>query len=366
MTIRSQGPRPIRVGARKKQLGPLHWILILSLGLNVVLLVTRDGGDADSGDPTPAVANGDDPTDPADGATPAEVADPASDLDAAADDDDSAPTMVAMAAGEAPAKFARIVIDGPVSRGFVKALGSPEGDRLALTASRVLVWNLDLTKDPRPGDVVEVLYRINPEAEIDIDVLALRYTSEKFSKVFEAWQFAPEGWRFPGWFDGDGREVATFLTDGPIREYEQITSLIGDGRGHSGMDFKAPVGTEVVAPFDGTIVRTNWKFKYNGNCLELRASGGRTAKLLHLSALADGIKSGVKVTAGQLVALSGNTGRSSAPHLHYELSNSSGRTLDPVDEHTVKHRLLGGADKAAFAIAAAGLAARMDGAGSPE
>ncbi|MCP4873799.1 MAG: M23 family metallopeptidase [Proteobacteria bacterium] len=363
MTIRSQGPRPIRVGGRKKQLGPLHWALLISVGLNVVLLATRGGGDESPSEATPeAVTELDDPIgmptpeEPTDGATG----------EAASDDDDSAPGMVAMAEGEAPAKFAKITINGPVSRGFVKAVGSPEGDRLALTVSRILVWNLNLTKDPRPGDVVEVLYRVNPEDEVDIDVLAVRYESEKFGKTFESWQYAPEGWKYPGWFDADGREVAAFLTDGPIKDYQQITSLIGDGRGHSGMDFKAPVGTELFAPFDGTVTRTNWKWKYNGNCVELRGSDGRTAKMLHLSGLADGIKPGSKVKAGDPIAMSGNTGRSFAPHLHYELSSSSGRTLDPVDEHTTKHRLLGGADKAGFATAVAELARRMDGPGSGE
>ncbi len=192
MTIRSQGPRPIRVGGRKKQLGPLHWALLISVGLNVVLLATRGGGDESPSEATPeAVTELDDPIgmptpeEPTDGATG----------EAASDDDDSAPGMVAMAEGEAPAKFAKITINGPVSRGFVKAVGSPEGDRLALTVSRILVWNLNLTKDPRPGDVVEVLYRVNPEDEVDIDVLAVRYESEKFGKTFESWQYAPEGWK---------------------------------------------------------------------------------------------------------------------------------------------------------------------------
>ncbi len=341
----------------------LHWALVVSVLLNVWLLATRDGGgegDAVAEVTTPAVVEVDDP-----------IGMPTPEPPVAADDDDSAggagepaTGAVAMDDGEAPAKFARVTIDGPVSRGFVKELGSPEGDRLALTVSRILVWNLNLSKDPRPGDVVDVLYRIDPDDPVDIDVLALRYVSAKFDKTFEAWQFAPAGWAFPGWFDGGGREVAAFLADGPIAEYEQITSLIGDGRGHSGMDFKAPVGTSVTAPFAGTVTRTNWKWKYNGTCVEIRGTDGRVAKLLHLSELAEGIAPGTKVKAGQVVAKSGNTGRSSAPHLHYELHSSSGRTLDPVDEHDVKHRLLGGADKAAFGARVAELKARLDAGGA--
>jgi murein DD-endopeptidase MepM/ murein hydrolase activator NlpD len=363
MTIRSQSPRPIRVGGRKQPRNPLPWVLLISVALNVYLLATRDSGEDGPSEPTPdPLADVDDPigmdkpTQPeGDGSDPI-----------AADDDDSAVGTVATADGEEPARYARITIEGPVSRGFVKVLGSPEGDRLALTVSRILVWNLNLSRDPRPGDLVEVLYRVDPEDPADIDVLGVRYKSEKFKKTFEAWQFAPTGWTFPSWFDESGREVPAFLTDGPILEYRQITSLIGDGRGHSGMDFKTPVGSVVRAPFDGTVTRANWKFRFNGNCLEIRGSDGRTAKLLHLQGLADGIAAGTKVKAGQIVARSGNTGRSFAPHLHYELTSASGRTLDPIDEHVVKHRLLGVADKAAFEAVAALLARRMDEAGPAE
>ena len=115
------------------------------------------------------------------------------------------------------------------------------------------------------------------------------------------------------------------------------------------MDFKAPVGTDIKAPFDGSVTRSNWRWKYNGNCLELRSARGTTARFLHLSGLADGIVPGASVRKGQKVALSGNTGRSSAPHLHYELSSSAGKTIDPLDFHDVRHSVLTGEAAAGFA-----------------
>ena len=247
-----------------------------------------------------------------------------------------------------PAQFIRVTIDGPISRGFVKQLGSPLGDRLALTMSRLLVWNLHLQKDPRVGDIVDVLYEVDEEEQVR--VLGLRYESKKFQKELTAWSYQPTGWTFSSWFDSTGTEVAGRLANGPIKEFEEVTALLGDGRGHSGMDFKAPEGTSVTAPFDGTVTRSNWRRKYNGNCLEIRSSRGTTARFLHLSGLADGVKDGVTVRKGQKIALSGNTGRSSAPHLHYEISNSAGKTLDPLSFHDVSHTQLEVADKAAFEV----------------
>ncbi len=357
MTLRSHRPTSIRVGGRGKPPRLLQALLALSVALNIYLLFLHGPADEEPAE-EPAVTD-------AEPATPEET--PAATPEVAAPEETPADQLVEEPAdpeeptpeGETPARYARVTIDGALSRGFVRAVEPPEGERLALTVGRLLVWNLDLRKDLRAGDVVEVLYQVDEKEPTEIDILATRYTSEKFDKTFEAWRYKPEGWRFPGWFDADGREVAAFLEGGPIKEYEQITSLIGDGRGHSGMDFKAPVGTKVYAPFAGTVSRTTWNFKYNGTCIEIRTSGGKLYRFLHMSELDPALKSGSKVTAGQYIGLSGNTGRSSAPHLHYELS-AGGRTLDPLDHHEARHRVLGTADQASFAEARERLGERLD------
>ncbi|MFW5879059.1 MAG: M23 family metallopeptidase, partial [Myxococcota bacterium] len=109
------------------------------------------------------------------------------------------------------------------------------------------------------------------------------------------------------------------------------TSLLWDGRGHNGVDFKTPVGTESFAPFDGRVMRRNWSTRYNGNCLHIRGDNGLIVYFLHLESFAEGMEPGRRVRKGELIGLSGNTGRSYAPHLHYELRNSAGRVLDPFE-----------------------------------
>ncbi len=244
-------------------------------------------------------------------------------------------------------RLARITIAGAVARDFSEQIGKEDGNRLAITAGRLYSWWLDLTSDPRKGDTTAVLYEPDEFKEAEVLVHALNYRSEKLGQLFEGFRFQPAGWTYGTWFDADGREVPASIEPPPIRAYEQITALVGDGRKHGGMDFKTPVGTEVLAPWDGTVSRVNWNVRYNGDSIEI-SSQGRSLRFLHLSEIGAGIKPGAKVKAGQLIALSGNTGRSFAPHLHYEIEDSNGKTRDPLTIHKVTHRSVPAADRAAF------------------
>ncbi|MCK6545596.1 M23 family metallopeptidase [Myxococcota bacterium] len=140
------------------------------------------------------------------------------------------------------------------------------------------------------------------------------------------------GQDFPRWYTDDGQEVELRLKEGPIDTYEQVTSLINDGRRHKGVDFKAPVGTPVKAPFDGVVVKKNWGARANGNCLWIEGPKGITTKMLHLERIDPSVKVGGRVKKGQVIATSGNTGRSTAPHLHYQLENGK-RLVDPFKFH---------------------------------
>ena len=228
-----------------------------------------------------------------------------------------------------------------------------------MVASRLLVWNLSLTRDPRKGDTIDLIYSTEEGSET-ITIHALRYVSKKFSRNFEAYRHKVSGRSFASYFDETGREVPARLSDSPIEEYQEITSLIGDGRGHHGMDFKAPVGTPILAPWDGQIVRTNWNWKYNGNSVELRSHDGRhIARFLHLDKLTEGIAAKTRVKKGQPLAKSGNTGRSSAPHLHYEISDGSGRVLNPLEVHDTHHPRLSGSQLEDFKAVMGKLKSRL-------
>jgi murein DD-endopeptidase MepM/ murein hydrolase activator NlpD len=231
------------------------------------------------------------------------------------------------------------------------------------------VWWIEVPADLRKGDTVDVLYRIgeasgasrgaSPEAvpravagsiNDEPALVALRFHSGKAGKTFRAYRYKAAGAPFARWFEPDGNELELRLKDAPVDEYDQVTSLLRDGRGHKGVDFKTPAGTPVKATFDGTIERRTWSFRTNGNSLEVRESDGphRSALYLHLSELPKEAGVGAKVQKGQVIAQSGNTGHSFAPHLHYQLMSASGVVLDPFSAQPTERRSLAAAEKTAF------------------
>ena len=103
-------------------------------------------------------------------------------------------------------------------------------------------------------------------------------------------------------------------------------------RMHAGVDFPTPVGTPLYAAGDGRVSFVGTKSGY-GNVIEIdHPLAGKVTRYAHLSRAADGIREGSLVRRGQTVAYSGNTGLSTAPHLHYEvrLLNEERTPINPV------------------------------------
>lgn len=229
------------------------------------------------------------------------------------------------------------VVTQSLSATFAKAeVKSPAA--LSAVYSRLFVWDVDLKRDLQKGDRVEVLYEAPNGAEPLVLAARLRLGAESSKeRVVDAFRYQAQGDRFPSYWSSTGTEVPRRLIDGPLADYEQITSLLKDRPTHAGMDFKTPIGTEVVAPRAGKVTRTNWNHAANGNCIEVKFSDGTLAKFLHLNE--NNVKEGQAVTAGQVIGISGNTGHSTGAHLHYQLDRS-GKVTDPVKYHGTLQRKL--------------------------
>ncbi|MFE9776395.1 peptidoglycan DD-metalloendopeptidase family protein [Streptomyces sp. NPDC005931] len=98
---------------------------------------------------------------------------------------------------------------------------------------------------------------------------------------------------------------------------------------HTGVDFSVPTGTSLKAVGSGTVVSAGWAGAY-GNQVVIKLNDGYYAQYAHLSSLS--VSAGQTVTGGQQVGLSGSTGNSTGPHLHFEIrtSPSYGSDVDPV------------------------------------
>ncbi len=223
-------------------------------------------------------------------------------------------------------------INGPLEQAVVNAVGKDVGQPLTQVINRSLVWWLRIPGDLLKGDELQVVYEERANAEPLVH--AVRFTSKKFGKTFEAYRFKARDEAFARYYEPSGEELEQRLVDGPLDSWEQVTSLLKDGRKHKGVDFKTSVGTPVKATFDGTIISKNWNFRGNGNSLKIEEAGGkgRTALFLHLSELPKSVSAGQKVKKGEVIARSGNTGHSFAPHLHYQLMQGD-KVIDPFESH---------------------------------
>ena len=101
----------------------------------------------------------------------------------------------------------------------------------------------------------------------------------------------------------------------------------GASTNHQGTDWATPVGTAVVASCGGTVTRAGWASGY-GYVVYIQHEGGRETRYAHLSRVL--VSVGEHVDQGERIALSGNTGRSTGPHLHFEI-RINGSAVNAVD-----------------------------------
>ena len=99
------------------------------------------------------------------------------------------------------------------------------------------------------------------------------------------------------------------------------------GKMHEGNDFATPVGTPVHSMSTGTVTFAGWESGY-GNKVEITYWDGTLSVYAHLSSIS--VSVGDKVDPGEVVALSGNTGHSTGPHLHLEIHPNGGAAIDPA------------------------------------
>jgi murein DD-endopeptidase MepM/ murein hydrolase activator NlpD len=122
--------------------------------------------------------------------------------------------------------------------------------------------------------------------------------------------------------------------------------VLGYTKMHKGVDFAAPKGTPVMASGNGVVKMARWHGGY-GNFIELTHTNSYSTGYGHLSRIARGIRPGVRVRQGQVIAYVGSTGRSTGPHLHYEVMLKS-KQINPMGVKLPTGRELTGKDLIAF------------------
>lgn len=114
----------------------------------------------------------------------------------------------------------------------------------------------------------------------------------------------------------------------PVKSAFRFTSGYGQrwGRAHQGIDMAGPVGTPIYATGDGVVTYAGWQRGY-GNLIKIQHALGTETRYGHLSKIR--VKTGQKVSRNSLIGDMGNTGRSTGPHLHYEV-RVDGKAVNPM------------------------------------
>ncbi|MCL1139188.1 peptidoglycan DD-metalloendopeptidase family protein [Shewanella pneumatophori] len=195
----------------------------------------------------------------------------------------------------------------------------------------LLKEKLNFARDLRAGDKFSVLMNdqfIDGEATGNSHVLGV--TIERGSSSINAYQHTDGNF-----YDEKGESLARAFQRIPLMKNYRISSrfnrhrhhpVTGRTSPHNGTDFATPIGTKIVAPGDG-IVSLVTDHRYAGKYVVIEHGNKYRTRYLHLSKSL--VHKGQRVSRGQVIALSGNTGRITGPHLHYEF-HINGRPVDPM------------------------------------
>ena len=186
-------------------------------------------------------------------------------------------------------------------------------------------FQVDFQRDIRKKDSYQILYEIflNEKNEF-VETGEILFANLKLSGQNNSlYYFDKNG--SEGHYDKNGKSVKKALMKTPING-ARLSSPFGmrkhpiDGfnKMHRGTDFAAPMGTPIMASGDGIVKKAGW-CGGGGNCVKIKHNSTYQTVYAHMSKFARGIKAGVRVKQGQTIGYVGSTGKSTGPHLHYEV-----------------------------------------------
>lgn len=228
---------------------------------------------------------------------------------------------------------------------------------LVLEFADIFAWNIDFLTETRDGDRFSVLWENVRNASgrlVSSRIVAAFYEGEETGRKSAIYHNG-------NYYTEKGEAMQRMFLRAPLA-YRRISSYFSKRRFHPvlrifrphlGIDYAAPTGTPVSAIADGRVVFAGRKGGY-GNFVEIRHSSGYSSYYGHLSRFAKGIRSGVHVRQGALIAYVGATGLASGPHLDFRLLHN-GKFENFLRIKNISASGLSGARLAEFKRAAAEL-----------
>ena len=191
--------------------------------------------------------------------------------------------------------------------------------------ARIYGFQIDFQRDIRRKDRFQIMY----EVFLDENKKIIQTGEILFSNLVLSGQdnslyyFNKQG--SEGHYDKNGKSVQKALMKTPINGARLSSSfgmrkhpIDGFNKMHRGTDFAAPKGTPIMASGNGIIKKAGW-CGGGGNCVKIKHNSTYETVYAHMSKFARGIKNGIRVKQGQTIGYVGSTGKSTGPHLHYEV-----------------------------------------------
>lgn len=223
------------------------------------------------------------------------------------------------------------VIEGSL---FASILHIGEKDQLALDLADIFGSDIDFYTDIQNGDSFKVLVEkkyLNGQFAKYGAILAAAFTNKQ--KLLTGFRFEDENGK-PAYYGPDGKSLKKSFLKSPLK-FARITSrfslarmhpILKVLRPHLGVDYAAQVGTPVQAVGSGVVTGAGYSGG-NGNMVRIRHEGGFDTMYLHLSRIA--VRSGARVSQGQVIGYVGSSGLSTGPHLDFRVLRH-GKPVDPL------------------------------------
>ncbi len=219
------------------------------------------------------------------------------------------------------------VVKGRIENSFyLDSLNKGATDNIIVQFANLYAYSVDFQREIHKGDEFELVFEryVNHSGKI-IKTGKLLYSMLKSrNKTMPYWYFKSSK-NHVGYYDLNGNSARKFLMKTPING-ARLTSrfgrrkhpILGYTRQHKGVDFGAPSGTPVFAAGKGIIEKIGYYGGY-GKYIRIKHANQYKTAYAHLSRFARRLKSSSRVSQGQIIGYVGSTGRSTGPHLHYEI-----------------------------------------------
>jgi murein DD-endopeptidase MepM/ murein hydrolase activator NlpD len=221
--------------------------------------------------------------------------------------------------------------------------------------ARIYGFQVDFQRDIRRNDNFQIMYEVFEDDNGKIfETGNIIFSNMKLSGINNSLYYFDKK-NSEGYYDENGKSVKKALMKTPINGARLSSSfgmrkhpIDGFNKMHRGTDFAASMGTPIMASGGGVITRARW-CGGGGNCIKIKHNSTYQTVYAHMKNFARGIREGLRVKQGQIIGYVGSTGKSTGPHLHYEVIEN-GKRINSQKLKLPSGKILKGKERQLFEV----------------